>query len=82
MFHFFKKIEHTSYLILTKKGFEFPQANFMLDWNVIKLIEVQSATRDTPGAIIIWFNDIQTFITENPNFFSSINDVLDYEEKK
>jgi|GEM_PF-6122263 len=82
MFHFLKKIEHTSYLILTKKGFEFPQANLMLDWNIIKLIEVQSATRDTPGAIIVWFNDIQTFITENPNFFSSINDVLDYEEKK
>jgi len=82
MFHFFKKIEHTPYLILTEKGFEFPQANFMLDWNVIKLIEVQSATRDTSGAIIIWFNDIQTFINENPNFFSRINDVLDYEEKR
>jgi len=82
MFHFYKQIENTSYLILTKKGFEFPEANFMLNWNVIKLIEVQKGTRDTPGAIIIWFNDIQTFISENPNFFSRINDVLDYEEKK
>ncbi|WP_432405626.1 hypothetical protein [Wukongibacter sp. M2B1] len=82
MFYLFKKIEHTSYLILTKKGFEFPQANFKLDWNVIKLIEVQRATRDTSGALIIWFNDIQTFINENPKFFSRINDVLDYDEEK
>ncbi|WP_099192853.1 hypothetical protein [Tepidibacter mesophilus] len=82
MFHFFKEIEHTSYLILTKKGFEFPQANFKLDWNVIKLIEVQRATRDTSGALIIWFNDIQAFINENPKFFSRINDSLDYDEAK
>ena len=82
MFHFYKQIEHTSYLILTKKGFEFPQANFKLDWNRIKLIEVQKGTRDTPGALIIWFNDIQTFINENLDFFSRINDVLDYDEEK
>lgn len=82
MFHFIKKIEHTSYLTLTKKGFEFHKANLKLDWNVIKLIEVQSATRDTPGALIIWFNDIQTFINENPKFFSRINDALDYDEEK
>lgn len=82
MFHFFKKIEHTSYLTLTTKGFELHQANLKLDWNVIKLIEVQGPTRDTPGALIIWFNDIQTFINENPKFFSRINDVLDYDEEK
>lgn len=82
MFYFFKKIEHTPYLILTKKEFEFPQANFKLDWNMIKLIEVQKGTRDTPGALIIWFNDIQTFINENPDFFSGINDLLDYDEEK
>lgn len=82
MFHFFKKIEHTPYLILTKKGFEFPQSNFKLDWNVIKLIEIQRATRDTSGALIIWFNDIQTFINENPNFFSTIDDALYYDEEK
>ncbi|WFD11903.1 hypothetical protein [Tepidibacter hydrothermalis] len=82
IFNFFKKIEHTSYLILTKKGFEFPEANFKLDWNVIKLIEVQKGTRDTSGALIIWFNDIQTFINENPKFFSRINDALDYDEEK
>lgn len=83
MFYFLKKIQHTTYLILTKKGFEFPKSNFKLDWNVIKLIEVQSRTRDTSGALIIWFNDIQTFINENPNFFSRINDVLlDYNEEK
>ncbi|GAA0182509.1 hypothetical protein SH2C18_48770 [Clostridium sediminicola] len=82
MFYLFMKIKHTSYLILTKKGFQFPHANFKLDWNVIKLIEVQKATRDTPGALIIWFNDIQTFINENPKFFPRINVVLAYDEEK
>ncbi|WP_432666569.1 hypothetical protein R9X47_09510 [Wukongibacter baidiensis] len=79
MFYFFKKMKHTPYLILTKKGFEFPQANFKLDWNVIKLVEVQRGTRDTSGALIIWFNDIKSFMNENPNFFSRIDDVLDYD---
>lgn len=82
IFYCFKKIEHTSYLILTKKGFEFPQSNFKLDWNVIKLIEIQRPTRDASGALIIWFNDIQNFINENPKFFSTIDDALDYDEEK
>ncbi|WP_461205806.1 hypothetical protein [Clostridium sp. DL1XJH146] len=82
MFYFYKKIKTTTYLILSEKGFEFPKANLKLNWNVIKLIEVQKATRDTPGALIIWFNDVQTFINENPNFFSKINNVIDYDKEK
>jgi hypothetical protein len=49
---------------------------------VIKLIEVQSATKNNSGALIIWFNDIQSFINEDPKFFSRINEVLDYDEEK
>ncbi len=83
IFYFIMKTKNTPYLVFTEKGFELPQVNFKLDWNVIKLIEVQTGTRDTPGALIIWFNDIETFIKENPYFFSLSGDILlDYDEEK
>ncbi|MCT4595088.1 MAG: hypothetical protein N4A57_12595 [Anaeromicrobium sp.] len=82
MFYFSKKIEYTSYLILTKVGFEFPKANFKLSWNEIKLMEVRRGTRDTPGGLIIWFNDIENFMEENPEFFSKIDYIIDYDEEK
>ncbi|MBM7614137.1 hypothetical protein [Alkaliphilus hydrothermalis] len=82
MFYFYMQLKLTSYLTFTKKGFEFPEANLKLDWNVIKLIEVQSATRDTSGSLIIWFNDIKSFIEENPKFFSRLENIIDYDEEK
>ncbi len=82
IFYFLEKTRHTPYLILTKRGFEFPKASLKLDWNVIKLIEVQNGTRDTSGALIIWFNNINRFINKNPGFFSRIDGVLDYDGEK
>ena len=82
MFYFYMKLKFTPYLTFTKKGFDLTEAKLNLDWSVIKLIEVQSATRDTSGSLIIWFNDIKSFIEENPNFFSSIENIIDYDEEK
>lgn len=75
-------IKNTIYLSLSKEGFEFPKTKFRLNWVDIKLVEVQTSTRDNPGALIIWFNNIESFIDRNPKFFKGVVDNLDYDEKR
>lgn len=79
MYYVYIDMKNTTYLILTRKGFIFPQSNFKLDWKDIKLVEVQKQTRDTTGALVVWLNDVQSFIDENPTFYDDIDNLVDYD---